>query len=712
MNGDEINSELKKSIGLYETWKNRITDALKREKSFRKESKRIIQLYEGDKAEQTPFAILYSNTETLQPAIYNARPIPFVDRRFKDADPVGKMAAEAGTRILKFLIDAESEEYDSFDELLPPATLDAILTNRGVTRFKYEADTSNGKVSNECVYGETVRYDKFFHGHARTWKKVPWIGFEWDMDQNEIESNFPDKKDQISFENLQEGTEDETSGETREQLTGVKLAKVWEIWDKKTRKVYFFSPCCKTGPLKVVDDPLKLSSFFPVPKPLNFMRKVTSLIPTPLYVQYEQQAKELNDITIRLKNIIRALKVRGFYNSTIEGIEKVLEADDNQLIPAENMASMPDGMAADKMLYILPLNDLVQTAQSLYNQREQVKQVIYEITGISDILRGASVASETATAQNIKNQWGTLRLKKMQKEVQRYCRDCLRIMLEIAVTRFSVQTISAMTGLPYPTEVQKQQAQMQVQQLQIQAQMQAQVPPQPGQPPQPQQPAQPLQIPPQLQQLLSTPSWEEVLELLRNDTLRSYRVDIETNSTIDAEANQDKQDISELLNAISQFLNGVAPLIERQVLDIEVAKNMLLAIVRRFQFGSQLEDALNNMKAPPPPPESQPDPAEAVKLEAIKAKAQADTAKSQQDMQKAQQEASLAAQELEGKKELLVLEIQIKKAELALKQQELQIQAEALRMKSEANIQNHNLKMAALAAKAVQSEKAPENASV
>lgn len=710
--GDEVSSEVKKGQNLYQRWQGKIQDALKREKTFRKESKRVIKLYEGDKAEQTPFAILYSNTETLQPAVYNARPIPFVDRRFKDPDPVAKMAAETGTRLLKFLIEAESDEYDNFDELIPPAVLDALLTNRGVTRFKYVADVKEGEVHSESVFGEAVRWDKFFHAHARTWKKVPWIGFEWDMDQAEVEANFPDKKDDISFEDLEDQVQEEQAGENKEQLSGVKLAKVWEIWDKNSRKVYFFSPCFKDGPLKVVDDPLKLAGFFPVPKPLNFMRKVTSLIPTPLYIQYEQQAKELNDITTRLKRIIRALKVRGFYNSTIEGIEKVLEADDNTLIPAENMASMPDGTTADKILWIMPLNDLVQTAQSLYGQREQVKQVIYEITGISDILRGSSVASETATAQNIKNQWGTLRLKKMQKEVQRYCRDALRIILEIAVTRFDTKTVAAMTGLPYPTAEMKQQAQLQAAALQQQASMMTVQTPIDGQGPTPPQQPQAPQIPPEIQQILQSPSWDEVLGLLRDDTLRAYRVDIETNSTIDAEASQDKQDISELLNALSQFLNGVAPLIEKGTLPFDVAKNMMLAIARRFTFGPQLEDSLNQMAAPPPPPEAQPDPAEMVKLEAIKAKAQADTAKSQQDMQRSQQEAALSAQELEGKKSLMALELQIKTAELELKREELRIQAEGLRMKSEANAQAHTLKMAGLAAKAATTEKAPENAPV
>jgi hypothetical protein len=94
--------------------------------------------------------------------------------------------------------------------------------------------------------------------------------------------------------------------------------------------------------------------FFPIPKPLNFMRKITTLVPTPLYEQYRQQAQELNEITRRLKAIIKAIKFRGAYNSAVDGIEKMLNADDNELVPVENVQSMPDGTGMDKLLWTVP----------------------------------------------------------------------------------------------------------------------------------------------------------------------------------------------------------------------------------------------------------------------------------------------------------------------------------------------------------------------
>lgn len=678
--------------GLYKHWTSEIQDALTREKTYRKIAQQCVDLYEAKHPEDTPFAILYSNVEVLAPAVYNARPIPIVQRRYKDADPVGKAVSDVSTRMLKYLVDNESADYDSFEDLMQPAVLDGLTTNRGLTRFKFVAQSNQMQ---ECVYGEAVRWDKFFHGYARTWKKVPWIGFEWDMTESEIRKNFPDMP--VDFNNLMDLEDEANETETKDQRTGVKLCKVFEIWDKRTRKVYFFSACYTKGPLRVAEDPLGLTAFFPIPRPLNFMRKITTLVPTPLYEHYKSQAQELNEITRRLKAIIRAIKFRGAYNAAVEGIEKMLKAEDNELVPVENVQSMPDGTGMDKLLWTVPTNELAQTAQSLYQQRESVKQVIYEITGISDILRGASVASETATAQNIKNQWGSLRLKKMQKEVQRYCREALAIMLEIAANRFELQTIVQMTGAPYHSEAEKQQA---VQQFQMQAmQQQMQQPQQPGVPPAAPAP------PPELQSMLQQPSWEQIYSMLQNSVTLHYKTDIETNSTIDAEAAQDKQDISELLNALSQFLNGLAPLIKEGVLPFEIAKEMLLTISRRYNFGTQLEDALQAMTAPPPP---QSDPNEAAKAEQIKAETAAKTQQAQMDMQ-------IAQMEFEQKKQLMQLEAQLAQMQLEIKKEELQLQAKAVGMKLQQQDAAHRQKMQQIAAQAAATEvkeKEPAHATV
>lgn len=668
-------------------WLDEVADAKEREKNFRKEGTRVTLLFEGAKKAENSFNILYSNTETLLPVIYNSVPRPVVQRRFKDEDPLGKMASQATTRLLEYLIDEGNPDHTSFDELMKAGTLEALVPGRGVSRFSYYAtfveaqnleaaeanpgpeeveEAAEGKeeavieeVDYETVCGEEVPWDRFTHGQAKKWKDVPWVAFEHLMTREELEKSFGEKGALVPVKELSKGDSEEPSEKDKYQdLKGLKVAVVQEIWVKDSKKVYFVTENWKAGFLKEVDDPLELQGFFPMPKPMRFLEKISTLTPTALYVMYEEQAKELDRVSARINKLITMLKVRGLYDSTVEGLDKVLKADDGELVPAENVAAMlAQGNALEKAIWLFPLEKLVTVLQQLYVQRQQVKTVIYEITGIADIMRGSSQASETLGAQQIKNQWGTLRLKKTQKEVQRYARDCLRIMAEIGINKLAPETLKKMTGLPFPTQGEKQQAQLEMQMAQQNAAMTG-------------QPAQPN---PQLEAMLGMPSWEELQSLLQDDISRSYRIDIETNSTVDAEATEDKEDVSELLNAISQFLNGVGPLVQDGTMPFEVAQSMLLAVVRRYRFGPELEDSLKKMKPPVP----KPDP----KAEADKAKLAQEQQMAQADMQAKEMDNQAKQQELAGKQALMQQQAALEQEKMALERERFNM--ERLRMQRE-----------------------------
>jgi len=382
------------------------------------------------------------------------------------------------------------------------------------------------------------------------------------------------------------------------------------------------------------------------------MASLSSLVPRPLYASYKRQAEELNLITARINGLIAQCKVRGMYDSTIQGMADVLTAEDGKLIPVDNIAALiAQGLSIEKSIWLVPLDTIVTVLQQLYVARDQVKNTIYEITGIADIMRGASQASETLGAQEIKNQWGTLRLKRSQKRVAQYVRESLRIMLEIAVNKLAPDTWSKMTGLPWPTPVQVREATLQ-----------KDIAVQQGQP-----------VPEDADLALKSMQWQEILDLLKDDLSRAYRVDIQTNSTVDAEATEDKQNITDLINAIAQFLNGVAPLVENGSMPFEVAKVMLLTIVRRFRFGPELEDALTAMQ----PPQPKPDPKQA----AIEAQGKRDAEKHQADMKAKEIDFGLKQKEAQGKAALMDKELEIKQMEMELKRQELELKKEEMMLK-------------------------------
>jgi len=666
----------KTPVDVVQGWLDEIKDAKKREDDFRKDGERVLKIYGAEKNDSTPFNILFSNTETLLPALYSAVPRPVVNRRFKDEDPTGKASATAGQRALEFLLDTNVDGYETFDEAMNHCVLDSLLPGRGVATVKYDAKVEGPEGQErktwEIVCCETRSWNRVYFGYARKWSKVPWIAYEEYIDRPEAERLFG--KDIAAKLKYSEGEDGEDEGEHRQSadqnLGGKKTTLIYQIWDKDGgRVVRWLSPGYADGLLKVDPDPLQLTGFFNCPKPMAFVAKSSDLIPVAMYKIYENQAEELNRLTQRIKQVVGALRARGIYDSELGGdLDRLMKEGDAILIPSDKTSSLAAEKGLQNAIWFMPIDVLTNTLTQLYQAREQCKRVIYEITGISDILRGSTVASETATAQNIKSQWGTMRLKRLQKEVQRYARDVLRMMLEIAGTKFSEATWAGMTGLPFLTGEQRQQAEQMGTALQQAMAQGAQVPPEAQQ---------------QLQQALAMPVWPQVLELLQNDMQRAYRIDIETNSTVEPEAVEDQKNIAELMNALAQYLNGVGPLVAKGVMPMEVAQSMLLAITRRFRFGTDIEDYIKQMKAPPPEDDGK---------AAAAQEAQQKQAEMQAQLQQAQADRQLEVQKVQAEGQMQMMQM---RADSERESMRLQAQHEAAVAKLEAQYAIDQAKLSA-----------------
>jgi len=61
-------------------------------------------------------------------------------------------------------------------------------------------------------------------------------------------------------------------------------------------------------------------------------------------------------------------------------------------------------------------------------------------------MRGATEASETLGAQQLKAQYGGLRISTRQERFQMFVRDILRIKAELIVEHFDADTLRLMTG--------------------------------------------------------------------------------------------------------------------------------------------------------------------------------------------------------------------------------------------------------------------------
>jgi hypothetical protein len=605
----------------------------------------------GKYEEEIPFNILYSNTEVLAPSLYSATPKPDIRPRFLNemVNPIPEIL----DRFLRVAADPAAPGLDNFDASMRDCVLSALVPGSGYIRLRYRAE-----LAFPLTY-ESGHYKTLIWAKATRWSKVPWIAFRHPMNRSAMFQQFEIPESAITKFKAQPGADEEQKDD----------CFVYEIWDKDEKKVYFVCEQWEDFLLDSSDDPLGLTGFYPIPGPLVLTKKPGDIEPTPLYKFYKNQAEELNRVTVRLNKILSAIRVRGGYSSMLgEDLKRILDSSEteNALTPMTETGLLSQQGGFDKYIWLLPIEQFMKVAQQLYSARESIKQVIYEITGISDIIRGSSVASETATAQDLKNKWGTVRLREMQSTVANYARDLFRMSVDCGADHIPAAKWKEITQLPFPTKKEQTAAKKQLEYNQKTQQMQM-PPTMPGQPQAPLTPPDP-----KLLAAAQGPTFEDILDSIKNDQHRSFVINIQTSSTIDLDTAQDKGDVSDFMNALGQVLPALQNLGALGPSGFEAAKAILTAVCQRYKFGLDIADVIDKL-APPPPAAAEPAPApppgptpEELQLAQVKAQGAIQVAQSQRD---------LALEEVNTAKQLLAIKVQAAQLSLDEQRRKLAMQA-------------------------------------
>ncbi len=551
-----------------------IEGSLRREVDYLEEGSKILRIYEIKKETDVPFNILYSNTEVLLSSVFTSVPIPETKPRFPGpSDPVVETAVEMVNRLLSYELDSNEEDTESFECSIKNCVLDALLPGRGINFIEHEQDDPV-----DYIVVRHCAWDRFAYGYARKWSDVPWVAFGVDMHYDQVKKTYPELFAETGEDWTPPGysSDSDTPSDTDETDPKRKagpVVTVWRLWDKADKKVKIVCDEFQSKFLAVLDDPLGLPQFFPCPEPLRFVERPNNLIPKSLYSFYKTQAEELNVITKRIDKCVRAMRVRGVYDPSVGDLQKIFkDAGDNDLLAATNAGALRAIGGFDKAIWLVPLETLSNTLNNLYTSREQTKSVIFEINGIADVMRGQGAASETLGGQELKSKWGSLRLQRYQTLVQNYVRSLMRIMTIASFNKINPEAIMQITGIKLPPQMAIEAAQAQYQQQVAMAQ-QANQPPPPPLPPPP-------------------PTMEAVFGLLKNQTTRTFIIDIETNSTVSSQATKDREDITEFMNALNQASSGLGGSIQAGVITPDGARAITLAIVRKFRLGREVQKAV------------------------------------------------------------------------------------------------------------------------
>lgn len=550
--GQQIETEAKAiehGMTPVDVWLKHIQKAKEDERAWREAAQRAIEVYEAGEQSgggKIAFNLYHSNIEVMVPAAYNSTPTPDIRRRYDDPDPVSKMGVDVIERSIEYSVD----QYE-FDTTMRDVVRSALAAGRGVPRVRYKPqmrqaiDPITGEPIEVLGYQEVtcehVPWDRFIRGPGYSYETIAWIAFEHDLTRAEL--------DQIAGRDTSQDitiAEQDNRGDkdlkAKAEAGTYKTTKVYEIWDKTNGLVIFIQDQKSSEPLRVEKDPLGVPGFFPTPRPLQPIWRLASLEPVCPYEVYKALLDELDVVTKRITRLVKQLRVRGLYASDMKAdFVKLQNADDGIYEPVNDAAKFAAGAGGiEKQIWNWPLEAIVGTVEKLYAHRDKIVETIYEVTGLSDIVRGATQASETATAQQIKAQYAGLRIQHFQKEVQRVARDLFRMKAAIICKHFSTENLQIMTGLKITPEVE---------------------------------------------------------QLIRSDAMRAYRIDIETDSTIRGDVGRKLEQMSQFIQGTASFAQAVGGIVQQAPPLLPMFTEVYAAFARQFDLGKQAEDALDQMTA-------------------------------------------------------------------------------------------------------------------
>jgi hypothetical protein len=558
----------------YEDWYKTIMGYERSYKRWEARVDRIVKKYKDDsRYDRNPnarFNILWSNVQTIQPAIFARLPRPDVSRRFRDNDPIGRVASMMLERALEF----EIEHYGDYKSAMNNSVLDRLLGGRGVSWVRYEphivgeqadeadgapedgyeitedadeAETTEGmanedqeRIEYECCPVDYVHWKDFGHTVGRTWEEVTAVWRKVYMSRPALIERFGEE---LGYK-IPLDTKPDDLKQSYKSDDGVYEALIYEIWDKETGKVLWISKSLGKI-LDERDDPLGLENFWPCPKPLYSTLTTDSLEPIPDFVIYQDQARELDVLCDRIDGLINALKVRGVYDASASELQRLFsEGENNTMIPVHNWMAFAEKQGMKGAIDLVDLAPFASALMSCYQAMEQVKGQIYELMGIADIQRGQTDPSETLGAQIIKSNNAAGRLKTQQHAVVDFATSLLSIKAQIICNHFTDDTIIKISGA--------------------------------------------MQLSDQDKQLIP-----QAIELLRDEAAKNFRIEVTSDSMIYQDEQQEKADRMAFLQAVGGFMAQAVPMVQNTPELAPMALEMLKFGVTAFKAGKQLEGIID-----------------------------------------------------------------------------------------------------------------------
>lgn len=549
-------------VGLAARWQTEIQASQQELLKFHQDANRITQRYldkrDAYAKDESKVNLFWSTMQVLLSMLYARPPKADVARSFQDYDD--DVARVSGTILQRLLNRAFNDNVSAWDSAVRQGIEDWLVVGSGQIWLRYEVTTEPyeipavfdefgqelspaaeaERIINEDAPCDYIYWEDFFYSPARTWHEVRWVARRVFMTKDQLKERFGDAiAAQVPLGNY--AKRDQVNDQSPKNDPWNK-AEVFEIWCKETRKVYWYAKSCDVI-LDVKDDPLGLESFFPCPKPLAANVTSSNFMPRADYIFAQDQFNELDEINTRITWLTRAAKVVGVYDKSSEGIQRVFnQGSENQMIPVDNWAMFAEKGGIKGQIDWIPIDQVVNAIGHLRQYRQDKVMQIYEVLGISDIMRGSSKASETAAAQQIKAQFGSTRIQLKQFYIADWITQALRIKAEIICKHFQPETIIKRSNIERTPDA-------------------------------------PLAL--------------QAVQLLKDEQMNEYRINIEADSMAALDWAAERDAAVQFMQGLGAFISQVAPMAQSVPGAAPVLMSLLQWSVSKFRVSTQIESVID-----------------------------------------------------------------------------------------------------------------------
>ncbi len=551
-------------------WQREVQAEHKRNREWRRQADQIVRRYVDKRKDQGPHYnigtaefrvnLFHSNTFTLMSYLYGRVPTADVSRRFADSqDDVARTAANILQRMLNTSIETDGGDFTS---VLRGNLEDYLVPGMGVARVRYEYGTET--IEHEAVTGEDgevyaegyeeerltfedapvdyVHWRDFHWGYGRMWSDVPWIAYDLYMNRTQARERFgPEIARKLTYKKQETLAEGENV-ENRDMQDPEETAEVKEIWSKTHGLVFWYHDPCDMV-LDIQEDPLELPGFYPTPCPMVANNTTTLFYPTPFFILAQDLYNEIDQLSTRINIITNAVKVVGAYDQSFSELKQMLQSSiENDLVPVDKWAMLAEKGGMKGVIEMFPVGEIVEVLSTLRQMRLETIDLLYQVTGLSDILRGGGEKYEGVGKAELKARFGSVRITFLQEEFSRHASDLLTIKAQVIAKHFEPQTIVEQSNIMFSYD---------------------------------QQYVQPA------------------IALIKNLDASVWRVDIKPETMAMVDWAQLKADRTEYINAVSLFLQSSAPILELQPDTAPMLLELLKWGLAGFKGGQEIESVLD-----------------------------------------------------------------------------------------------------------------------